>query len=500
MQKADQMHKEILMDFGDEEVSIALLENGKLAEIYLERLSKQRLMGNIYKGRVENVLPGMQAAFVDIGLERNSFLHVEDALPKPCQNGTIPPWKEICISQVLKTGDQIMVQISKEPVGTKGARVTTNITLPGRYLVLMPTGHYVAVSRRIEDEAECQRLKDLMQELLPADKGVIIRTVANGVDREELAADLKSLMRQWQRILGKAAKANAPALIHRDLDLIHRVLRDTDYQQIQRLTVNNQEGKEKLEEILRAGPVPLNPKISVNTEGDLFARHNIYGQLKEALQRRVWLKSGGYLVFDQVEAFTIIDVNTGKYVGETNLSDTVSKTNLEAVKEISRQLRLRNIGGIIIVDFIDMESPEDKARLLEFLEEELKKDRNRVTVLGMTQLGLVEMTRKKLGHELAYVLEQECPHCHGKGQVFSPEAMARWISMLIPGEVQNTQAPALLIKASQSLAAYLNGAGKGRLKSWEEKWGKKLQVEGVNGIPIHDVTIRPLEEKVQKKG
>ncbi len=513
----DAINKEMLIKIEDDETAIALLENGKLVEIYLERLTRQRLLGNIYMGQVENILPGMQAAFVNIGLNKNSFLYVEDAKPKTynsqneyfCDNNDAPEEdreikenneirqnsgrkEEKTISQLLKKRQQIMVQICKEPVGSKGARVTTNITLPGRYLVLMPMNKYIAVSRRIEDSGECQRLKDLVSQLLPPEMGVIIRTVANGVGRDELGADLKALIKQWRRIQGKAAKSPAASLIHRDLDMLQRVIRDSDYENINRLIVNSPETREKLEEIISEDFFTLEERVFIKEE-DIFEKYNIYGQLKEALQRRVWLKSGGYIVFDQTEALTIIDVNTGKYVGETNLADTVSKTNMEAVKEISRQLRLRNTGGIIIVDFIDMDSPLKRAELLAYLEEELKKDRTRVTVLGMTQLGLVEMTRKKLGHELSYVMEKECPYCSGKGRVFSEATVAHQIKLAFPQEAQNTQGETILIQVPKETAAYLESFYGRQLAALEEKWAKKIVIEGVLGLPPESFTLRPLD-------
>jgi len=417
----NRMTKDMLIRFNGEEASIALLENRRLMEVFLPQREDEHLLGNIYLGRVENVLPGMQAAFVDIGLEKNSFLYVEDALPAGNPEYGSPAVqdkaKEKVISDLVRRDQQVTVQIFKEPSGTKGARVTMYPSLPGRYLVLLPCGDYIAVSRRIEDEAERERLKTLIREELPPHMGAIIRTVAEGQDKEPLLNDLKSLLKTWRRIQGRAVKAKAPALLHQDLDLLKRVIRDANPADIGRIVVSSQEDWERVEPLIQAIAPALLPVLLLRESADLFLDYDIYNQLERALRRKVWLESGGYIILDQVEALAAIDVNTGKYVGESNLGATVFKTNMEAVTEIARQLRLRNIGGIIIIDFIDMEDPADRERLLKSLEEELKKDRVRITVMGMTQLGLVELTRKKIGHDLSTTIECECSHCGGKGRI-----------------------------------------------------------------------------------
>ena len=415
------MSKDMLVSFVGAEAAVALMEDRRLDEIVLPRRDNAHFLGNIYLGQVENVLPGMQAAFVNIGLEKNSFLYVEDAIPAGGRmlKAERPEGqeKDRSISDLVKKGQNIIVQIFKEPSGTKGARVTMQPSLPGRYLVLLPCGNYIAVSRRIEDEEERQRLKELIRADLPANMGAIIRTVAEHADQQVLISELRSLLKTWRRIQGWAVKSNAPSLLYSDMDLLERTIRDTNPADVDRILVADEEAFEKVSEVTEAIAPALRGKIILEQSADLFLDYDVYAQMERALQRKVWLKSGGYIIIDQMEALTAIDVNTGKYVGERSLNDTVFKTNMEAVSEIARQLRLRNIGGIVIIDFIDMDSAEDKNRLLAALEEEMKKDRVRITVMGITQLGLVELTRKKIGHDLSASLEVECRSCGGKGRL-----------------------------------------------------------------------------------
>ena len=411
------MTKEMLIRFMGDEVAVALTQDRRLEEIFLPRRDNAHLLGNIYLGQVENVLPGMQAAFVNIGLEKNSFLYVEDALPADGRSLPEGKDKERVISDLVKKGQNVTVQIFKEPSGTKGARVTMQPSLPGRYLVLLPCGNYIAASRRIEDEEERERLKELVRADLPASMGAIIRTVAEHADRELLQAELRLLLKTWRRIQGRIVKSKAPALLHSDIDLLDRTIRDTNPADVDRILAADEDAFEKISDVAGAIAPALREKVVLQESRDLFLDYDVYSQMERALQRKVWLKSGGYIIIDQMEALTAIDVNTGKYVGERSLNDTVFKTNMEAVSEIARQLRLRNIGGIVIIDFIDMDSGEDRARLLTALETEMKRDRVRVTVMGITQLGLVELTRKKIGHDLSASVEAECPSCNGKGRL-----------------------------------------------------------------------------------
>ncbi|MCL1816361.1 MAG: Rne/Rng family ribonuclease [Clostridiales bacterium] len=412
----------MLIHFAEEDVSIAICHEGQLVELYLPRAGEQRLLGAFYQGRVANVLPGMQAAFVDIGLEKNSFLYADDVYTSyphytEFNQTEISKTQEKDIGALLKQGQEVLVQICKEPQGEKGARVTMQPSLPGRYIVLLPTANHIAISRRIEDESERERIRGFIKELAGG-LGVIARTAAATASAEELALDLHNLKRLWKHIQGKAAKSKTPALIYREEDILRCVIRDTVSDDIESIIVENISAFEKLKEIIMTSAPELISRLSLRAGADLFAIYSIEEQLLKALRRKVWLKSGGYIVFDQTEALTVIDVNTGKFVGRCNLKETILTTNLEAANEIARQFKLRNTGGIIIIDFINMEQEQHKQKLMSHLAEELKKDRTRITMLGMTNLGLVELTRKKIGHDLSYSLEEECPYCRGKGKVF----------------------------------------------------------------------------------
>ncbi|MBF7083705.1 Rne/Rng family ribonuclease [Desulfallas sp. Bu1-1] len=492
------MFKEILINVGEEETRVAVLENKVLVEMYIERSPNQRLVGNIFKGRVENVLPGMQAAFVDIGLEKNAFLYVEDAIPARTpdsgQNqGNSTMATNIC--DILKHGQELIVQIVKEPIGTKGARVTTHITLPGRYLVLMPTVDYIGISRRIEDERERDRLRGMAARIKPEGMGVIVRTVAEGVDEDELRLDINMLTGLWRKIVNRSNHGPVPNLLHRDLELVQRILRDTFTEDVDRLIIDSRYEYEKILDLLDILGPRLKVKVFLEERNNLFVENNIDAELEKALKRKVWLKCGGYIVIDQAEALTAVDVNTGKYVGSTNLEDTVLKTNLEAAVEIARQLRLRNIGGIIIVDFIDMSREEHRQQVLEVLEEEIRKDKTKTNILGITQLGLVEMTRKKVRPSLAEVLQKTCPYCEGRGKVLSEETVGINIRQQIYQMARQTAADTILVEANPLVAARLIGSGGSNLRELEARIGKNLYIRGSTEHHIESVTMRPLYDQ-----
>ncbi|MBQ1501443.1 MAG: Rne/Rng family ribonuclease [Firmicutes bacterium] len=418
--------REMLIRLNGDEAAVAMTADRRLEELFLPRQKDQALLGNIYLGRVENVLPGMQAAFINIGLPKNSFLYVADALSPGQVSGALteeelPKDRQRSISQVVKKDQQVMVQVFKEPFGTKGARVTMQPSLPGRYVVLLPKGDYIAVSRRIEDESERERLKELIHAELPEGMGAIVRTVAAVTEPAVILSDLRSLVKEWRRIQGRAAKAAPPQLLYSDSDLLRKVIRDTNPADIDRILVGSEEELAQVSEVCDIVAPALKNCLKLEKSSDIFADYDVYGQTERAMLRKVWLKSGGYIIIDRTEALTAIDVNTGKYVGKDNLAETVFATNMEAVEEIARQLRLRNIGGIVIIDFIDMDNAEDKKKLLDALSAAVKTDRVRVTVMGITQLGLVELTRKKVGHSLSSVIETECSVCGGKGRVIGGE-------------------------------------------------------------------------------
>lgn len=490
--------KEILVESNGEQTQVALMEEGQLAEIYIERSLHNRLVGNIYRGRVENVLPGMQAAFVNVGLEKNAFLYVGDAVPPRSVGEDGETQQDECcllIQDVLKEGQELLVQVMKEPVGTKGARITTNITLPGRYLVLMPTVDYVGISRRIELENERDRLRELAVGLKPEGMGLIVRTVTEGLSREDVEQDIRGLVNLWKKIQAKAANHGAPVLIHKELELVQRIVRDLFTEDIGRMTVNNRFMYDKLLEAIDFLAPGFKSKVQLLERPDLFQDYPIEAEIQRALKKKVWLKSGGYLVIDQTEALTVVDVNTGKYVGTTSLEDTVLNTNLEAALEISRQLRLRDIGGIIVIDFIDMVSLEHRQRVLGVLEQACRKDKTKTNILGLTQLGLVEMTRKKSRQGLQSVMTRSCPYCDGAGRVSSEETVALKVKQEILENAERTLAPALLLDAHPLVAAQLIGTGGHILAELEKRTGKRILIRGMESIHLEEYKLKLLHSK-----
>ncbi len=484
------MGKEFLINAGPSETRMAVLEEKQPVEIVIERLHTSRRVGNIYRGRVENILPGMQAAFVDIGMEKNAFLYVDDLQIFKGQeegiNGPAPP-----INKLLRLGQEIVVQVVKEPIGNKGARVVTNITLPGRYLVLMPSVKYVGVSRRIEDEKERERLRTLAQKLRPRGMGLIVRTAAEGVDEKELRMDRDFLLSLWQKVRKKARKGPVPSLLYHDHDLLYRILRDLFTEDVERLIIDDQSAYEKALELMDSLSPHLKNRVELyKGSRPLFEVYGIETQIKEALQRKVWLPSGAYLIFDQTEALTVIDVNTGKFTGSTNLEDTVLATNLEAAKEIARQIRLRNLGGIIIIDFIDMASEKNRRQVLEVFSQELAKDKQKTNILGFTSLGLLEVTRKKIRPSLREQLQQPCAACEGTGYLFSPETQAaaveRWIIQLAAGREKDQ---ALLIGVNPAVASLLIGPGGSHLEALEKVTGKTIFIRGQEDLPTTTVKL-----------
>ena len=417
------MYKEILITRDEREGRAAVLEDGVLSEFLIAR--EERQVGSIYKGRVANVLPGMNAAFVDLGLERNGFLCADDAAAHLGEEASAS-LKNVNIKDMLKVDQEVIVQVVKEAVGTKGARITSYVTMPGRYLVLLPSASYTGVSRRVEDEKERERLRQIAEKAKPDGMGVIVRTSAVGRSAEELERELKFLVRSWNRVQKASKRRRAPAILHQELALIDKIVRDILHTDVNRLVIDNAEEHAKVIERLEVtAPKMIERVFLYNHDVPLFEFYGIDQEIENALSRKVWLESGGYLIIDRTEALWAIDVNTGKYIGKTaSLADTILKTNLEAVREICRQLRLRDIGGIIIVDFIDMESASDRRRLLSEVVEELKKDRTRTHLVGMTELGLVQLTRKREGKDLDLVLREECPYCTGRGRLLSPGTVA----------------------------------------------------------------------------
>ena len=426
------MSREIVINATKHESRIAVLDEGQVVELWVERSRHRTIVGNIYKGRVTKVLPGMQSAFVDLGLERDAFLYVSDVLEdfeeyeNEAADGDIHfeeavQRPEASISDLLREGQEIVVQVSKDTIAGKGARITSHVTLPGRFLVYMPTVNHIGVSRRIENEEERLRLKHILETIRPPGQGgFIVRTAGEERNEEEFVADLKYLTELWEQIRRKAEKASAPAAIHHDLDLVLRTIRDVLSPEFKSVWVDSVEQYQRIVEFLDQIQPNLVPRVRLyRREEPIFDELGIEPEIAKALKSKVWLKSGGYIVINQTEALVAIDVNTGKYVGKKNLEETVFRTNLEAAKEIVRQIRLRDLGGIIVLDFIDMEELPNRAKLFETLESEIRKDRSKTKILQISEFGLIEMTRKRVRQSLERSLTQACPYCGGSGRIKS---------------------------------------------------------------------------------
>ncbi|WP_199883701.1 Rne/Rng family ribonuclease [Anaerosinus massiliensis] len=411
--------KSIIVNVVPEETRMAIIENNTLLEFAVERTQSEHVVGNIYKGKVQNVLPGMQAAFVDIGYDKNAFLYIGDGLPKNAVSS-------ISHSNVFHVGQNVLIQIVKDAIGTKGPRATTHLTLPGRYVVLMPTVDYIGVSRRIEDTDERERLKGIAEKICPPDMGMIVRTVAEGQCEEVLKKDMEYLSNLWNALVARDKVSSSPTLVYRDADLLIRIVRDYLNSDIDELVIDRHEAYTRVCALLSPNLVKR-VKLYKGTES-IFRHYRIEDELRKLEQREVELKSGGSIVIDKTEALTVIDVNTGKFVGQTNLADTVFRTNMEAAEEITKQIRLRDLGGIIIVDFIDMETEEQRQTILKVLEDKVKYDKTKTNVVDITALGLVEMTRKKSRQNFESILYSTCPYCNGRGRIQSSETVSIHIS------------------------------------------------------------------------
>lgn len=490
------MAKEIIINCGTRDTRVAVLEDGELVELYLESQSEQRLVGNIYKGKVANVLPGMQAAFVDVGLPKNAFLYVDDALENVVGVDELPEKvnSKTTIKDVLKTGQSVILQVAKEPYGTKGARVTRHITIPGRFLVFMPTVDYVGISRRIAEGEERDRLRKIAHEHKPPGTGLIVRTMAEGVSSDELKRDIEALSKLWKRIRTRGKTAKAPALLHKDFDLLYRIVRDSFDHDVARVVVDSTHEYEVVLGLLEDTLPQLKDRVFLfQQQRPIFEVFGIETHIEKIVEKKVWLKCGGYIVIDQTEALTSIDVNTGKFVGSTNLADTVLKTNLEAAREIARQLRLRNIGGIIVIDFIDMESAEHKKKVLASLSEATASDKVKSSILGLTQLGLVEMTRQKARLGLADSLLRPCPCCEGSGRVLAEDVAGSRIEGELKRFLETSEDPAVLVQVHPLTAGNLIGMNAANLERLEKENSKRIFIRG-------SMQMKPDEYKITLSG
>jgi ribonuclease G len=488
------MRNEILINTTSREVRVALVDNGVLQEVMIERASHRGIVGNIYKGKVVRVLPGMQAAFIDIGLDRTAFLHASDI----CNSGQVaedernPVPTEI--NRLLREGQEVVVQVAKDPLGSKGARLTTNITIPSRYLVLLPADGKIGISSRIEDEDERQRLRALMEDVCPEGSGYgyIVRTAAEGADAEALRADAEFLNRLWKVIEQDSITAQATHLVHEDLTLTVRIVRDVVNSDIDHILVDSDQALEGLRKFAERFMPEMLSSIELYTgRRPLLDLYGVEDEIEKALNRKVSLKSGGYLIFDQTEAMTTIDVNTGAFVGRRNLEDTIFRTNLEAAVAIARQLRIRNLGGIIIIDFIDMDEEGHRSQVLDALETSLGDDHARTQIHVHSSLGLVEMTRKRTRESLEHIMCSVCPTCEGNGFIKIPETVCYEIFREILRQHRQFKFDELVVLAHEDVVELLLDEEASGLAELEELTGRpiRLQTESICTQDRFDVVL-----------
>ncbi len=489
------MSEELLINITPQEARIAYIENGVLQEVHIERTSKRGIVGNVYKGKVSRVLPGMQAAFIDAGLERTAFLHASDIAQEIDEEDPSPnPKTEGQIVDLLTEGQEVVVQVVKDPIGTKGARLTTQISIPSRFLVFMPGAQHIGISQKIEDPDERQRLKEIIQNHAEAYKpgGYIVRTVAEGVSEEALIKDILFLQRLWTAIEEKQSTEPTGGLLHEDLPLVMRTMRDLGDTDLEKIRIDSRETSDKVNKFVDKFIPELTNRIEhYPGERPIFDIYGVEDEIIKALQRKVQLKSGGYLIIDQTEAMTTIDVNTGAFVGHRNLEETIFKTNLEATQAIVRQLRLRNLGGIIIIDFIDMTDLEHRRQVLRALEKNLDRDHAKTYISEVSSLGLVEMTRKRTRESLEHILCETCPTCSGRGSLMTAETVCFDIFREILREARQFDAQQLLVLASQSVIDTLVDEESTSFAELEEFIGKpiKLQVEAEYTQEQFDVVL-----------
>jgi len=524
--------KEVLINSSSQEVRAAIVEEGELVEFMVERATTRRLVGDVYLGRVNAILPGIQAAFVDIGYEKAGFLHAGDLVPdtegldleggvdidedadprrgrggrggrgrrdegsggdegnggggrdrggrggrgggrEPRHRPAVQP-----IEKMLTKGQDILVQVTKEAIGTKGPRLTTQISLPGRHVVYMPNSDYLGISRRIESRQERQRLRQLIAKKKPANSAIIARTACEGVEDKQIVSDINYLHKLWQEINRRAEKAQAPELVHEEVGMVVGMVRDLIAEDIDKIWMDNEREHRRLVRHLRqASPDLAGRTLLYSDKSPIFDKYNIENEIEKTLDRKVWLKKGGYLIFDQTEALVAIDVNTGRFVGKRDQEETILETNLLAAREIPRQLRLRDIGGIIVIDFIDMESEANKKKVLAELRNHLRKDRSRAKAFAVSDLGLVEVSRKRVRPSLLHFLSEECPYCHGTGKVLSFDTLANKIERQIHRIGQRTKERRIQLRVNTSFAVFMEEHRGGVLEGLEKQYRMRIEIQ-----------------------
>ena len=515
------MEKEILISDDEYETRCAVLEEGVLNEIYIERKAAAQTLGNLYKGRVENVLPGMQVAFVDIGLDRHAFLHIsdlkyesanEDETEDENVNGNRKLDKDVStldlkakpakqarggrgfpflISDLISKRQELLVQVGKEPIGTKGARVTSNITLPGRCVVYMPNSSNIGVSRRIESATERDRLRNMAKTIkADVEGGFIIRTAAEGLSESEFSSEIRYLIKQWKQIGERAKRKSAPSLVSKDLSFTNRIVRDMLTKDVKQLLIDSKVGYQETIDYVSSVMPDLKPRVSLYKDAaTLFDAYGVERALKEALSEKIWLKCGGHIIIQQTEAMVSIDVNTGRFVGKSDPDNTILSANLEAVEEVVRQIQLRDLGGIIVVDFIDMEEVSHRKRVFKLLQEALRKDRARTNILHISDLGLVEMTRQRTRPSLSTLLMEECPYCDGHGTVLSIETVV--IQLLRAIKMAHNQAghSELRVIANDYVVSHIKSQMANKLQDLKKLLKLDLTLEADADLHLEDYRI-----------
>jgi len=501
------MSKEIYINISTQEKRVTILKDKRIDEFYIERPGYINLVGNIYKSRVDSVLPGMGAAFVNVGLEKNGFLYVTDVVADATSYAKIlneetsedhpeqrrPEAKKPLpnISQLLKKGDEVLVQVVKDPIGTKGARLTTHISIPGRFLVLMPFDAHIGISKRIESREERDRIKKILADLkLPKDIGLIVRTAAHGVGRKDFEREARYLIRSWHHIKSRASRARPPHLTHTEFDLVLRVTRDIFTDDFTKLEIDSRGDFKRISRFLRILAPHLRPKIKFyDGRVPIFEKYGIERQVEKIYDRVVQLKSGGYLIFDQTECLVAIDVNSGKFVGRKNLEDTVFKTNMEAAEEIPRQLKLRDIGGIIIIDFIDMEVSGHRRNIFKVLERNLEDDKAKSNILSISSIGLVEMTRQRVRKSIEGKNYQKCPYCSGRGIVKSVQTVAIEFLRKVELSLADTKARGVQVALNPEVAQYVRSKERDMIRPLERRFRKNIRVIEDPSLHIEGIKI-----------
>jgi ribonuclease G len=502
------------------ETRVALVENGLLGELYIERKQERGIAGNIYKGRVERVLPGMQAAFVNIGLEKSAYLHVSDVRGTPDDlkrlfSGESTSAREgrgragdddddeapsapgsARIEDLLKEGQEIIVQVTKEPISTKGARTTRYISLPGRHLVFMPTVDHIGISRRIASDKERRRLRDIVESMRPPGSGFIVRTVADGVSEKDLKADMDFLIKLWNEVVRRTESSRCPSLIYNDLDLLLRSVRDLFTSDVEKLIIDSRPEYDRIRKFILAFMPDFTGHIELYDGSEpIFDGFGIEIEIDRALERKVWLKSGGYLIVDEMEALTAIDVNTGRFVGKKSLEDTITQTNLEAAREVAEQLRIRSIGGMIVVDFIDMDRPSNRDKVMRSFNEFLRRDRAKAAVTRISELGLIEMTRKRTRESLLHHLTEPCTHCEGKGYTKSRRTVAYELLRELRRSGNLIAGDTVLVELHPDVAQVMATTDRMYLEEIEKRLQKRIVIKGRGSFHMEDFEIRSPTDK-----